>query len=48
MTASIGVNPHYDRDYFDLVRECVVYSAVIDFFKFRSDVRPTDQLIDFG
>lgn len=41
-------NPHYDVRYFDLVRDCSQYSAVIDLFKFQDEVSPTDRLVDFG
>ena len=46
--AVVSANPHYDRAYFSVQRDAGEYSGVIDLFKFASEVRPTDRVVDFG
>ena len=42
------VNRHYDADYFRMTKDSSAYASVIDRFKFEADIRPGDNVVDFG
>lgn len=41
-------NTHYNEKYFSFINDSSMYSSIIDKFKFESEVKSTDKIVDFG